>query len=480
MSWLRLAFAAFAGLLIALAGVPARADGLPPAFTAALAQAGIPLARVAVVVHPLGAAQPILSHNPDAALNPASVMKLVTSFAALHRLGPDFRWTTDVWANGPVVDGVLHGDLVIQGRGDPGLTLERIWLLQRELRARGIHHVRGNLVLDTRHFNLPDYDPARFDGAPFAVYNAAPGALIANYNALALRLTPDGASVRLAAEPALPSLALVSQLAVDDSSECGDWKDALVPALADGGQVLVLDGRYARGCGERTLALNLFEPATTFDLVFRALWAENGGTLAGATVSGDAPAHAPLLSFASEPLAATLVRLNKYSNNVMTRNLFLTLGAEHYGAPATPEKAARAVRELLAARGVDTHKLVLDNGAGLSRIERISARALDQLLQAAWRSPLFAEFESALPLAAVDGTLRRRFNGSPVTGNAHLKTGTLRDVRALAGYVMTAQGGRVSFVMLVNHERASEVEPAQRALLEWVYAEAWKAAEAAP
>jgi D-alanyl-D-alanine carboxypeptidase/D-alanyl-D-alanine-endopeptidase (penicillin-binding protein 4) len=351
-----------------------------------------------------------------------------------------------------------------------------MWLLQRELRARGVRHVRGDLVLDTAYFSLPEYDPARFDSAPFAAYNAGPGALVANYNALGLRLKPDGESVRLEADPVLPAVALASQLVVDEGAECVDWKDALAPSLVDAGRVLVVQGRYARSCGERALALNLFEPAATFDLVFRALWAEAGGTLGGVTVPGDAPLRAPLLSFASEPLAVALVRLNKYSNNVMARNLFLTLGAAQYGAPATPDKGARAVRELLAARGIDTRKLVLENGAGLSRIERVSARGLDEMLQAAWRSPLFAEFESALPLAAVDGTLKRRFNGSPVGGSAHLKTGTLRDVSALAGYVMTAQGERVSFVMLVNHARAAEAEPAQRALLEWVYADAWKAA----
>jgi D-alanyl-D-alanine carboxypeptidase/D-alanyl-D-alanine-endopeptidase (penicillin-binding protein 4) len=113
---------------------------------------------------------------------------------------------------------------------------------------------------------------------------------------------------------------------------------------------------------------------------------------------------------------------------------------------------------------------VLENGAGLSRIERISADALNQLLRAAYNSPLFAEFQSALPIVALDGTLKRRFNGSALAGNAHLKTGTLRDVNALAGYVYTVNGQRVSFVMLVNHANARRSEAAQRALLEWVLA----------
>jgi D-alanyl-D-alanine carboxypeptidase/D-alanyl-D-alanine-endopeptidase (penicillin-binding protein 4) len=460
-----------AGLLFAGLVVSAHAASLPAVFTTALRQAGIPLDHVAVVVQPLDAASPLLSHNAGAALNPASVMKLVTSFAALDQLGPGYVWKTAVWADGTLADGVLNGDLVIKGYGDPTLTLERMWLLQRELRARGVYHIRGNLVLDLSHFELPPIDPGAFDGEPLASYNAAPAALVANFNATTLRLRPGERAVLIVPEIALPGVVLTSRLVVDDRAECNGWKDAVTPTLPDPERLeLVVSGHYARGCGEQALSLNLFEAAATFDFVFRALWAESGGTLGGATVPGMAPDTEPLLTFVSEPLTDALNRLNKYSNNLMTRNLFLTLGAEAYGAPATPEKAARAVRERLAKHGIPTRKLVLENGSGLSRIERISADALNRLLLAAYRGPLFAEFAAALPIVAVDGTLKRRFNGSALGGNAHLKTGSLRDVSALAGYVDTARGDRVSFVMLVNHANARRSEAAQRALLEWIHA----------
>jgi D-alanyl-D-alanine carboxypeptidase/D-alanyl-D-alanine-endopeptidase (penicillin-binding protein 4) len=325
-------------------------------------------------------------------------------------------------------------------------------------------------VLDTSHFDLPAIDPGAFDGEPLALYNATPGALVANFNATTLRLKPDENQVLIVPDIALPGVALSSQLVLEDGSACNGWKDAIAPFMPEGERyAVVMSGRYARSCGEQAMSLNLFEPAATFDFIFRGLWAESGGTLSGATVAGRAPTSAPLLKFASEPLTSALIRLNKYSNNLMTRNLFLTLGAETYAAPATLEKGARAVREVLIRQGIPVDKLVLENGAGLSRIERISADALNQLLRAAYRSPLFAEFESALPIVALDGTLKRRFNGSPLSGNAHLKTGTLRDVSALAGYVVTARGQRVSFVMLVNHANAHRAEAAQRVLLEWVH-----------
>ena len=469
MSSTRIASRLLAGLLIAGLAVSARAAELPAAFTLALEQAGIPLDHVAVRVQPLDAAEPLLSHNAEAALNPASVMKLVTSFAALNQLGPGYKWKTEVWANGTIEDGVLTGDLVIKGYGDPTLTLERMWLLQRALRARGVQHIRGNLVLDTSHFDLPTMDPGAFDDEPLAMYNATPGALVANFNAIALRLNPEGEQVRITPDVALPGVALTSQLVLEDKAECNGGKDAIKPLVLSGERsVLAISGRYARGCGEQTLSLNLFDSATTFDVIFRGLWGESGGTLSGTTVSGRAPTSEPLLKFASTPLTDALIRLNKFSNNVMTRNLLLTLGAEKYGAPATLEKGVDAVTDVLTQRGVSTRKLVLENGAGLSRIERISAAALGQLLRAAYRSPLFSEFESALPIVGIDGTLKKRFNGSALAGNAHLKTGSLRDVSALAGYVYTTGGERVSFVMLVNHANARRSEAAQRALLEWV------------
>lgn len=364
---------------------------------------------------------------------------------------------------------MLTGDLVIKGYGDPTLTLERMWLLQRALRARGVQHIRGNLVLDTSHFDLPTMDSGAFDGEPLELYNATPGALVANFNAITLRLNPDGEQVRVTPDVALPDVTLTSQLVLEDKAECNGVKDAIKPFIFSGERlVLAISGRYARGCAEQTLSLNLFDSATTFDFIFRGLWGEAGGTLSGTTANGRAPTSEPLLKFASVPLTDALTSLNKFSNNLMTRNLFLTLGAEKYGAPATLEKGANAVTDVLRQQGVSTRKLVLENGAGLSRIERISAAALNQLLHAAYRSPLFAEFESALPIVAIDGTLKKRFSGSSLAGNAHLKTGSLRDVSALAGYVYTIRGKRVSFVMLVNHANARRSEAAQRALLEWV------------
>jgi D-alanyl-D-alanine carboxypeptidase/D-alanyl-D-alanine-endopeptidase (penicillin-binding protein 4) len=454
-----------------------QATPLPAAFTAALREAGIPLETVAVVIQPVEALQPILTNQSLRAMNPASVMKLVTSLSALEQLGPAYTWKTDIWAEGEINHRVLTGDLIIKGYGDPTLTLERMWLLQRELRARGIDEIHGKLILDTHYFELPALDPGLLDADPLAIYNAIPSALLANYNATTLKLNVVDNAAVVTSELHFPELILTSHLALEET-ECGEWKDRLrAIRQATASQEVVFEGRYARSCGEKQLSFNLLDAVRTFDYTFRAMWLESGGKLTGSTQLGTAPISTPpLISFPSIPLAEALRNLNKYSNNLMTRNLFLTLGATHSGAPL--EKSRHAIEAWLAEKQIAAPELVLENGAGLSRIERISATTLSRVLLAAYRSPYFSEFESALPIVGVDGTLRRRFTDSVFAGRAHLKTGTLKDARALAGYVLTRAGKRVVFVMLVNHAHADRAELAQRALLEWTYAYSPKSAEA--
>jgi D-alanyl-D-alanine carboxypeptidase/D-alanyl-D-alanine-endopeptidase (penicillin-binding protein 4) len=171
----------------------------------------------------------------------------------------------------------------------------------------------------------------------------------------------------------------------------------------------------------------------------------------------------------SEPLSDAVRDINKFSNNVMARQLYLTLGAEREGAPAHPDKSARAVRQWLEAQKMPMPELVLDNGSGLSRVAQISPAHMNALLQAAWRSPVMPEFMASLPIVAVDGTMKKRLKDQPVAGHAHIKTGMVRDVRAMAGYVLARDGRRYTVVMMVNHARATETDPAMDALLAWIY-----------
>ena len=458
-------------MLLALA-LTARAD-LPPPVLQALQAAGVPADAVSLYVQRVDQPLPLLAHRADVAMNPASSMKLLTTYAGLELLGPAYTWRTEAYASVPVQDGVLHGDLILKGYGDPALTLEHFWNLLRSLRQQGLREIRGNLVLDRSYFEATAFDPGAFDGEPYRAYNAGPDALLVNFNATRFLFTgaAQGGKVRVTADPALPHVRIVNQLRVSDQP-CTDWKNRLDYQLQHAPQTLTLTfaGSYAQDCGDKELELSLPDASQTVFQLFKLLWQEQGGLLLGQLQEGNVPAGALLLAEAHSPPLAEVVRLiNKNSNNVMARQLLISIGAEQQGAPGSAERGSQALRAWLTARGMEFPELVLENGAGLSRSERISARHLGELLLAAYASPVMPELMSSLPVVAVDGTLKKRLQGSAVAGRAHLKSGSLDGVRSLAGYVLDAAGRRWVVVLLVNHAAAGNSRPAQEALLQWLY-----------
>lgn len=449
-------------------------SSLPPQVAQALAAAKIPAAAVAAVVQEVGGSRAALAVNATAPMNPASVMKLVTTFAALELLGPAYRWKTEIYASAPLTDGVLEGDLLLKGYGDPKLDLESFWMLLRALRARGLRDIRGGLVLDRSRFERPAGNPGDFDGDEFRPYNVLPDALLVNYRSLRFSFLPGPAqeAVRIAVEPRPPALEVVNALKPADGA-CPDgraFRDLLQPTFQPERKRAVFAGRYPASCGEKDLNVALLSPNDQVEGIFRQYWSEQGGTWSGAVREGAVPEGARLFyTHESAPLGELVRGVNKFSNNVMGRQLFLTLGADADGVPARPERAIAAIRTSLARKGIEAPGLVMENGIGLSRIERISAASLALLLQAVWVSPMMPEFIASLPIVGLDGTVRRRLKNDGVTGRAHIKTGLLSDARAMAGFVLERSGRRHVLVMLVNHPNAAESQPAMDALLRWVY-----------
>lgn len=446
---------------------------LPAPVALALSAANIPISTISIAVRETETIKPRLAINAEQAMNPASVMKLVTTFAALELLGPAYTWKTTAWSAAPLDNGVLAGDLVLRGGADPKLTFEQFWLLLRQLRARGVREIAGDLVLDRGLLATVDHDPAAFDDKPLRPYNVGPDALLLNFKALRLTLVPDTAAkaVRVMAEPEPANLDIVNLIKLGNNG-CGDWKEALRADLIQHGSRwrLALTGHYSASCGEKNWNLGLLPHAAYVGGVFEQLWAELGGVFHGEVRDGPMPADARQLAVIESPTLAEVVRdINKFSNNVMARQLFLTMGAESGRRPARTEDADAAVRAWLDGRGLHFPELVLDNGSGLSRRERISAANLAALLAAAWKSPVMPEFIASLPLIAVDGTMKKRLNGSSIAGQAHVKTGTLEGVKTIAGYVLDRQGRRQIVVFLVNHPNAQAAQAAQDALLAWVY-----------
>ena len=453
----------------ALLGLPALADGLPPNVLKALKAAQIPATSVAVVVQPVDAATPLVAHNAAPAMNPASVMKLLTTYAALDLLGPAYTWKTTAWIETPAVDGVLNGNLYVKGSGDPRFAIEHLAGLLRQLRVRGIQHIAGDIVLDRTVFNVPSLDPGAFDDKPMRPYNVGPDGLLINFRALRFTLQPDNGKPRLLQETPSDGLALDNRLRTAEGGCGSDWKERIEVRLIpeNNGHRLEFNGSYSPLCGEKTLNLSPLPAEAHSSGLLRALWKELGGSLAGQVRGGGIPLGSKLVaSHESAPLADAVRDINKFSNNVMARQVFLTLGNDT--APATPERARQRVGDWLNGRGLRFAELVLDNGSGLSRSERISADSLNRLLLDAWKNPVMPEFVSSLPIVGIDGTMKKRLNGSDATGRAHIKTGTLDGVKTAAGYALDAQGRRYAVTFLINHPKAQAGSVAIDALLLWV------------
>ena len=343
----------------------------------------------------------------------------------------------------------------------------------RALRARGVREIRGDLVLDRSYFAPEGGDPGRFDNEPTRPYNTAPDALLVNFKAVRLQFHPDPERRGLAivAEPPLPPVQVLNNVALDNEP-CGDWVGRLkLTALDEGASArLLFSGSYSLACGEKVRSFSVLTHPQYVHALFSLLWRELGGTFGGAVRDGETPPGARLLlSNQTQPLADIVRDINKFSNNVMARQLYLALGAIALGPPATGEKGGRVIRQWLSARRIPAYELVLENGSGLSRVERISAKTLALMLQAAHRSAVMPEFVSSLPVVAVDGTMKKRLAGADVAGQAHIKTGSLTGVRAIAGYVLDHRGRRVVVVCLVNHARAAAAHVLHDALLQWVY-----------
>ncbi len=456
-------------LFILVSPFGAQCAELPPSVTQALKNAGIPLRSVAVVVQGVDASRALIQHNAQQAMNPASAMKLVTTYAALELLGPAYVWKTEALAdpspaNGPL-NGQLNGNLYLRGSGDPRLALEQFWLLLRQLRTHGVTDIAGDLVLDRSAFALPAHDPAEFDNEPLRPYNAGPDALLVNLKSLRLTLHPEPVQKTVAVIPETPSedLRITNHLKPTDDS-CGDWREKFRVSVNNG--VIELQGNFPVDCGDKALHLSPWSADVQVEQLFRALWRELGGTLRGKVREGLTPASARSLAVQESPALGEIVReINKYSNNVMARQLFLTLAADR---PATPDGARQRIKAWLADKGLKLSELVLDNGSGLSRSERISADGLSQLLLAAWKSPVMPELMSSLPLAGIDGTLKKRLGNGAAAGRAHLKTGYLDGVRAIAGYTLDSNDKRWVVVFLINDPKSRLGKPAMDEMLRWV------------
>ena len=441
-------------LVMGWAAGAAAAPALPLSVQVALHQAQVPAAALGVLVQALDEPRPRLAWRADAALNPASLTKLVTSMAALDTLGPAWQWQTPIWLTD-------DGGLAIQGSGDPRLSAERVWA---GLKRLGITELRGPLRLDRSAFTPGAGEPGDFDGEPWRVGNAQPEALLLNFKAVSYTVRVDGALARITADPALDAPATVPATA----GPCGDWRGALKLQWAPG-QRPRFTGSYPASCGEQTWTLADPDPASYPARLLALLLRDAGIATTGEVSEAAAPATLPTTNWPGPTLAEALRDMNKGSSNLMAQQLLLST-ARAAGVPApSPDTAAAWLQAWL-----DTHAGIAPptrvvNGSGLARETRLSPAQLAALLRWAWAQPWMPELLASLPVAGLDGTLSRqpaRFGAA--AGHAHMKTGSLRDVAALAGIVDAPSGKRWVLVAIVNHPQAQGARPVLDALLRWV------------
>lgn len=463
---------------LACGPAPARAGALPEPVRAALARAEVPPDALGAIAIPLAGLARTWSFRAEVPMQPASTIKLLTSIVALERLGPNLRSRTEMLAAGPVVDGVLRGDLVLRGGADPDFGWPQLWALLEELRAQGVREIAGDLVLDRTLFQPPreDVGVPPFDESPEWPYNVIPDALHLNGSLLGIELRAGADAWQARTVPLIEGIAFEADGLELVSGNCARWSEGWKrPSVREEGHrvVIGLRGTFPRGCTARA-ELSLVERTRLAGLAFATVWTRLGGSWSGSVREAAAPAGARVLAQReSRPWGEVLRGLNKRSDNPQTRLLFLLLGvnappglAELAAETPTRARADAVVRSWLDAQGIGHAGVVLDNGSGLSRSERIAPRQLAQAIAVAHASPWWSDLHMSMPVVGTEVAMRLR--DSPAAGRARLKPGGLRDVASLAGIVPDLHGRPWAFVAIVNHARAARAIAALHALVDWV------------
>lgn len=415
------------------------------------------LSMVAVPLNGPGLEQSI---NPDTPMSPASIMKVITTYAALEILGPSHHWDTEFRTDGKMVGDTLKGNLYVQFGGDPKLTLERLWTTLRELRDMGITRIDGDLILDGSYFEVDGGFPEFNDNGnnPYAPFLVEPSAYLTNLNLVHFQVRADERGTQAWSTPDLSEISIDNRVTAVAEGACPsrrnfDW----TPVFQDGKKITVrVTGELPQGCRTKTYLSLLSQEQYSASLI-RSLLGEMGVIVSGGNQTGTTPKDARLVMKTTSPDLVTMVRdINKWSSNVMARQLLLTIGAQNRQKSESDDRVAgiRAIYDWLEDKGINTAGMVIDNGAGLTRHGRITARQGTKILQHAWNSPYSSDLMASMPIIAMDGTMARRLRNTGMDGEGRIKTGSLANVRSIAGFTRDENNTTWAVVGMVNHNPA--------------------------
>lgn len=463
-------------VLMFLISMPTLADHsvehLPTAVTKILTKNKIPKDSLSVYIQEFDSTDPLVALNTKTPRNPASVIKLLTTYAGLQILGPNYNWETHVHLDGKLRNGTLDGDLIIEGRGDPFLVRETFWHLLFTLRNRGLQHIKGDLLIDNEHFEEENGSPADFDNKPHRVYNTFPDAALLNFRAHQFHFVPMENSVHIYADPPASNLTIKNKVKLIKGSCRGKHRQLKFNVIKKKNKTTVqFSGTYPKRCGNQELFRTVLSNGDYIYGVFKSLWENMDGTISGSYGETSIDAKKPFYIVPSKPLSEVITYINKYSNNVMTRQLLLTIGKNNADVAGNKTAGREAIADWLQDIGIPAPELIIENGSGLSRNTRISAITLANMLKHALHSPYQPEFFSSLPLVGVDGTVRKRLKGIIPPGNARIKTGIIDNVRSMAGYVKSKNNKNYIIVSLQNYRGIQNTTGTlvQDEILKWLY-----------
>ncbi|WP_229261706.1 D-alanyl-D-alanine carboxypeptidase/D-alanyl-D-alanine endopeptidase [Duganella margarita] len=459
-----------------IAAGAAHAADLPEPVARLMQSSNIPPEAAGIIV--LRGDTVLVSHNPQQSMQPGSTMKLFTTLTALEQLGPVFRGRTEFRSSADVVNGVLQGDLILRGGADADFNEDVLGHMLQALRNQSIRRIKGDIIVDRLLFtpSRPDVGQPPFDEYPWAYYNVIPNAALINTNLLKVEMRSTGNKLSLVMLPEMDKVSIRSEMKLTDTA-CGNWENGWrTPDYSRKGDRIevVLHGSFPKDCTKST-SINVLDSQDFLARLLLAEWSKLGGSLSGevreaaipAAPADAAPAPATTTRLLAEHVSRALPEIvrdtNKQSDNTLARTIFLSLGSleadpqlgskplpPDAGGASTPMRAETAIRAWLQQHNIDGNGLVLDNGSGLSRSERATPTQLAGLLQAGLKSLWMPEFLASLPVAATDGTMRRRLKESPAAQRARLKTGSLTGMIAIAGYVQDANNQPCIVVAILN------------------------------